>query len=217
MSYIYFPSCKLTAYLSESSKKIQDYLGEKYGMNITGCCRPNHNKLTEQDIAVYICNTCAAFIREDAPQAKAISVWEFLAEDDEFPWRDYHGEKMTVQDCWRVYDNRTQQDAIRKILERMNIEIVEIENNFEKTDFCGTSLLEALSPQNGEFAPIRFIENARDKFIPHSKEDQEKIMKEYCTQFTTDKVVCYCTACVQGVKLGGVKGIHLLDLMMNAN
>ncbi len=55
------------------------------------------------------------------PQIKSISVWEILDEDNDFPWPDYHDEAITVQDCWRTYDNRALQNAVRSILSRMNI------------------------------------------------------------------------------------------------
>lgn len=38
-------------------------------------------------------------------------------------------------------------------------------------------------------------------------------MQEHGKQFTTDKVVCYCTGCLHGLKLGGVNAVHLMDLI----
>lgn len=33
---------------------------------------------------------------------------------------------MTIQDCWRQYDNQAEQAAVRELLRRMNIEVVEM-------------------------------------------------------------------------------------------
>ncbi len=61
------------------------------------------NGVSDEDIAVYICPTWVAFLQEHSSQTKSISVWEILDEDNDFPWADYHGEVITVQDCWRAY------------------------------------------------------------------------------------------------------------------
>lgn len=213
MPYVYFPSCKYTACSPENSRSIQTYLSEKHGASVTGCCGPNHGNLAKEDTAVYVCNTCAAFLREGAPQAKSVSVWEILKDDADFPWPDYHGEKMALQDCWRVYDNRPQQDAVRGVLARMNIQVVEIADSFERTDFCGVSLLKPAPARYGQYAPIRFVEKATDKFHPHTEEEQKQSMEAHCKQFGTNKVVCYCTACLEGLKMGGANGLHLMELL----
>ncbi|WP_371362097.1 hypothetical protein SRRS_33380 [Sporomusa rhizae] len=213
MSMIYLPSCKFTAYSPEASKKIKNYLSENYDIQIGGCCRPFHKKLTNDDTVIYICNTCSAFCQEDSAAEKTISIWELLESDKHFPFPDYGHRKMAVQDCWRVYDNASQQKAVRKILQRMNIDIEELDEKYDKTRFCGVSLYESLPKQNGEFAPNRFIENAEGLFIPHTEKEQAALMKKHCDKINSNEVVCYCIACIKGINLGGKKGIHLLDLM----
>ena len=39
---------------------------------------------------------------------------------------DYVCERMTIQDCWRQYGNQAEQAAVRELLRRMNIEVVEM-------------------------------------------------------------------------------------------
>lgn len=213
MGMIYFPSCKFTAYSPESSRKTKQYLQDNYDVQIAGCCRPGHKSVTEKDTVIYICNTCAAFCRESTPAHNVLSIWELLLQDKKFPFLDHKGKAITLQDCWRTYDNRAQQEAVREILRLMNIEILEMEENYDQTKFCGTSLLEALSKQNGELAPQRFIKNADGFFTSHTPEEQETLMKNHCETIQTDEVVSYCVACVKGINLGGKQGIHLLDLL----
>lgn len=215
MSLIYFPGCKYTAHSPINNDKIQNYLKKRFDMHITGCCSTSMSGVSDEDIAVYICPTCGAFLQEHSPQIKSISVWEILDEDSDFSWPNYHGEVIAVQDCWRAYDNRALQNAVRSILSRMNIVTEEIEASYDKADYCGISLLKPYSPRYERFAPMRFIENAGDKFIPHTEEEQRVLMQKHCAQFKTDKVVCYCTGCLEGLSIGGVNGIHLMDLVMN--
>ena len=212
MSTIYYPSCKFTAMSPESSEKISDYLSREHGITIEGCCRPSHPHLTAQDTAITICNTCAAICSEDSP-AKIISLWEILDQDPNFKLPDFHQEAMTLQDCWRSYDRPDVQAHVRSLLRKMNVNIVELPENHEKTRFCGTSLYSPLPEANGKFAPRRFIENAEGLFIPHTEEEKKELMRQHCASITTDKVICYCVPCTKGIQLGGKQGIHLLDLI----
>jgi late competence protein required for DNA uptake (superfamily II DNA/RNA helicase) len=42
---------------------------------------------------------------------------------------------------------------------------------------------------------------------------QERFVCRYCSQFTTQTVVCYCHYCPEGLLQGGVDGRHLADLV----
>lgn len=214
MSYIYYPSCKFTNFSPESSKMISEYLAQKHGMVIEGCCRPNHRKMTVNDTSVCVCNTCAQICREDS-DAQVISLWEFLLRATDIKFPDMKHEKITLQDCWRCYDQRNTQNAVREILYKMNVEVIEMAENFEKTKFCGTTLYQPVPKENAEFAPKRFVEEAgkQNFFIAKTPDEQKQLMQEHCAQITTEKVVCYCVPCTQGICLGGKRGIHLLDMI----
>ena len=211
MRPIYFPGCKYTIHSRSGSQKIRNYLCSRHGLTPTGCCSVHLDRIKKGDTVVYVCPTCGTFIREYTPFAEAVSVWEVLENDEAFPWPDFRGEKMTVQDCWRVRDNRPLQNAVRHILKRMHIEVVEVEDAFEQTDFCGVSFFKPRALRYEKFAPHRFVDLAQDKFVVLPAEEQAKRMKTYCSRFTTEKVVCYCTGCLEGLCLGGVQGIHLMD------
>lgn len=213
MSTVYFPSCKFTEFSPESSRKITAYLARRYGMQIEGCCRPNHTKLTPEDRAYCVCNTCAAICEESSP-ADVHSIWELLQNDEEFPWPDYHGRTMALQDCWRCHDKPAEQDAVRVVLRKMNIHYIELAENREKNRFCGTSLYIPLHPENARFAPKRFVENGSGFFVPTSPEEQKKLMEAHCASIPCDEVVCYCVPCTKGIRLGGKTAHHLMDLAL---
>lgn len=44
-------------------------------------------------------------------------------------------------------------------------------------------------------------------------EEQVSHFKKHCEQIQTEKVVCYCKFCTDGINMGGKKGIHLLELL----
>lgn len=214
MAIFYFPSCKFKVGYPETSKKMAEYVNERFGMTITGCCRGNLEMLSEEDTAICICNTCAAFCDESSKASKVISILEIIANDKKFPFPDYKGEEITIQDCWRTYDKRSVQDAVRKLMQKMNVHVVELPENFEKTRYCGISLLQPLLAYFENFAPKRFIKDAPNElFLPHTDEEKMMQMRVHCAELTTDRVACYCKACADGLNLGGKKAVHMMELL----
>ncbi len=63
------------------------------------------------------------------------ALWQVIDQDSHCQFPDYQGEKMTVQDRWVAFEKRYVQDAVRSLLRKMNIEIVELEKNLEKLHF----------------------------------------------------------------------------------
>lgn len=213
MSTIYYPSCKFTAFSPESSAEISRILAKRYGYVIAGCCREAHTSMTADDTAVTVCNTCAAICSEDS-SAHVVSLWEILDADPDFPLPDFHGEAMTLQDCWRSCDRPGTQQAVRNLLKKMNVSVVEMKENRQNTRFCGATLYHPCPAPNARFAPNRFVQNAEGMFQPHTEEEIQALMEEHCAQITTDKVVCYCVPCTKGIRQGGKQGLHLLDMIL---
>lgn len=237
-NYIYVASCVFTREYPELSAKIQDYLIKNFNMPIMRCCVPKYKlkeftdsmpiwlqnrwnntpdflDVTKEQTVICVCHNCSAIFEEYRPNIKTISLWEFILNDENFKFPNYNNEKISLQDCWRSHDNFSEQKAVRSLLKKMNINIVELKNNHEKTQFCGDSLYKAAPPRNLKLAPKRFVENAKGKFIPHSFEERQKLMREYCSEIPTEKVIAYCHYCVNGLKLGGKQGIHLAELLFN--
>ncbi len=218
MATVYFPSCKFKAGYPCAAEKIQFYLNNHFHMNITDCCQKNLQFLTPEDTAVCICNTCAAFCEESSHAKKVISVWEIIANDETFPFPDYKGEHIALQDCWRTYDKPNVHNAIRTIMQKMNIEVIELPENREKSTFCGITLLRPAPPHYGKLAPKRFIEDAPvDLFQNHTPEDQSDIIKKHCEQIPAEKVACYCGACADGLRLGDKQPVHVMELLFNCS
>jgi len=207
----YYPSCKFIAVFPEISAKIEAYLAGRY--EVKGCCRADLASITSDDTSVYICNSCAAFFEESTSARKVISIWELIADDKNFPFPKYENKRMSVQDCWRTYDNATLQNAVRKILSSMNIDVAEQRDNREKTKFCGKSLYEPLPKGYETLAPKRLVKNAQGLFISRSEEEKTLLMKEHCDAIAANDAVCYCLACMNGINGGGKNGVHLAELV----
>ncbi len=233
---IYVASCVFTQNYPELSIQIQKYLEQRFNMQIIRCCVPNYKikefedsmpdwmrqqwknlpsyqEFSNENTMIYVCHNCSAILQETQPQIKLLSLWELILDDADFPFPDYHHEEMTIQDCWRSYDNRNEQEAVRSLLMKMNIDTVELEENYEKTQFCGISLYQPSPKRNLILAPERFVKNAEGKFFPHSDEEKLKLMHTYCRKIKTERVVAYCHYCVKGLKLGGKDAKHIAELL----
>lgn len=232
----YIAGCVFTRDYPELSKKIQKYIKNRYGYQIIRCCVPQYKVLEfenamqgkdadqwklithykefkDGDIMISICHNCSAIFEEQKPRIKRMSIWELILRDDDFKFPDYQQEQVTIQDCWRSKENYEEQEAVRQLMQKMNINIVEIEGNHDKTSFCGISLYQKQPLRNAKLAPRRFVEKAEGKFIPHADEEKKDLMQKYCSQFTTNKIIAYCHYCVAGLQAGGVGGIHLAELL----
>ena len=239
MTEYYIASCVFTSRFPELSIKIQDYVRSRFGLSVVRCCVPKYkinefeNKMPEgslreawaslPDSGVFqkgdriysLCHNCNNIIEEMHPDIHVHSLWELLDGDRSFPFPDFHGMKAAVQDCWRSRDRKAEQDAVRSLLRKMNICFVETEPNHENTDFCGVSLYRPQPPRNPKLAPKHYAEGAVGKFIPHTPEEQEQLMKEYCSRFTESKVICYCHYCLEGLLAGNADAYHIAQLLFS--
>ena len=213
MARVFFPSCKIKADFPAESEDVRRYLEEQHGVTTTGCCKPCRTQLTDADQAVVICNNCAAIVEESSAAPTLTYVWELIDQDTDFPFPDHSGMQATIQDCWAARERRSMQEAIRSLLRKMNIEIVELAENQEHTKFCGISLYQPQPARNPKLAPKRFLEGAKGLFQEHTQEEKKRLMEEHCAQIATDKVAAYCHYCLLGLNLGGKKGFHLARLL----
>lgn len=233
----YIASCVFTAQFPELSGRIQEYVREALGLSVVRCCVPRYRLRDFEDRMpegalrdcwralpdsgdfgpgdeVYsLCHNCNNIIEETRPGVTVRSLWELLDADAGFPLPEYRGMTATVQDCWRARDRRAEQDAVRSLLGKMHIECVETAPSREHADYCGASLYRPQPPRNPRLAPKHYVEGAQGLFQPHTEAEQAALMREHCRRYTTDKVVCCCHYCLEGLRLGGVEGIHQAQLM----
>ncbi len=235
-SEYYIASCVFSTQFPQHSSKIQAYITQRYSMATVRCCIPKYRlrdfeeKMPEEyrsqwkalpdcadfqegDTVYSLCHNCSNIVEETKKGVNILSLWELIASDERFIFPDYSGLRVTVQDCWRSKERLAEQHAVRKLLHKMGIECVELKDNFGQTDFCGASLYRPQPARNPKLSPQHYVENAKGKFLPHSPEEQKSIMENYCEQFTTEHVICYCHYCLEGLLLGGTKAQHIAHLL----
>ena len=214
MTSFFFPGCKNSAKNPVGMAALKEYLGERFGVVSCGCCSVDHVLPQAGDTALYQCPTCGLILAESSHAGSVRSVYELLLEDDRFPWPDLDGEEMTVQDCWRSRKNRGFLDAVRACLKKMNVRAVELENNYERADFCGPALYRGPNERYPRLAPKSLVDEWT--YPKLSEEEQRAKVLEHARCWTTEKILVTCCGCAQGVEMAGRTPVHLLDLVMSA-
>lgn len=233
----YVASCLFTARFPKTSLAIQRYIGNFPEIETVRCCLPNFRikENTDRipnagargswaalppsadfqagDTVWSLCHNCTNILDEQHPGLHAVSLWELIDRDPDFRFPDYGGMTVTLQDCWRSREQSAEQEAVRRLLERMNIVFLETAENRAQSEFCGSTLYREQPAKNAKFAPRHYVEQAQGKFLPHTQEEQVAIMRAHCSQYRTETVVCYCHYCLEGLLQGGVDGRHIAHFL----
>lgn len=205
---IYYPSCNFRKMLPHVEKAFQNYLRESHQMKITGCCLYTHKVLGE-NTALINCQACRENLNNSLDHPSIQSIWEFIDSDSNFVFPDFKHKKMHLIDCYRDREQKEVHKAVRNILKKMNIDIIELQYNKENANFCGVKHFEPIDEEN-----IKLLnEQKEDKLSHMDKEVQIALMKEYSKQLI-HPAVTYCNTCTQGIELAEKEVHHLLELLM---
>ncbi|SDL50115.1 hypothetical protein SAMN05660337_3119 [Maridesulfovibrio ferrireducens] len=191
---IYFnPGCALSIYKPEMETTILDFLNQNYKETSLHkiCCR-HDPQLEKESLIINVCAGCDKRFSSLYEGISTISLWEVLDSLDSFNFPDYHGLKMSVHDACPVRENAKVHQAVRNLLNKMNIEIIETEFNKSHSVCCG------------------------DDFYPKLAMDKiHKLMKKRADSMPCDDVCVYCVSCIKSLYIGGKTPRHLVDLLMN--
>lgn len=209
MNELYFPSCNFTKSSPEAARRLRAYLKER--MPVAGCCRTDALAYPPGSTALYFCQACRETLEARAPGALTPqNLFTYLIEDPAFPWPDYSGLTATIQDCWRDRHHPEIFDAVRIALQKMGVTIIEMEENREKSTFCGNLHFEPRTPRN-----IALLAPHQGTPLYELPEDiQSQLMAEQAAKLPCALAVTYCNRCTQGIRQGGGKAVHLMELAM---
>lgn len=98
------------------------------------------------NIKITNCAGCDRRYRELYNGISTVSLWEILAESNTFSFPDYNGMEMTVHDACPTRTETRVHSAIRMLLKKMNIKVVEPKNTGTKATCCGDSFYGAFNP-----------------------------------------------------------------------
>ena len=190
MEYVYAPGCALILYKPHLADRmhrvLNEHLGEMPRLDI--CCR-KHPELTRGTCVINTCPGCDRRYRSYYADSKTTSVWEVIAEGNWFKYPDYHGTRMSIQDACPTRSQPRVQEAIRKLLKKMNIEVIEPERTRMSTICCGDALY-----------PMRPLA------------DVHAMMRSRAAAMPEENVAVYCVSCIKSMAIGGKKPKYVVDL-----
>jgi len=188
---VFAPGCALMIYKPELAAKLHSVLNENLGKmdELMTCCHHNP-KFTKETEVINICPGCDKRYTNDYQNSTTISLWEILAESEFFTFPDYKGKRMSIIDACPTREKEKVQNAIREIIHKMNITLVEPKHTKTKSTCCGDSFYGVIS-----------VEKVKEQMIKRTAEMPE------------DDVVVYCVSCIKSIYNGGKKPYYLLDLL----
>lgn len=191
MKQVYSPGCAFMAYKPELTEKVLEFLNSNTGYipEYVICCK-HEPDLESSTQVINTCPGCDRRYRELYNGISTISLWEILAESKTFPFPDYNGAEMTIHDACPTRTEERVHSAIRKLLDRMNIKIIEPHNTRTKAICCGDSFYGTLP-----------VEQVKEQ------------MKKRSNEMPCENVVVYCVSCIKSMHIGGKKPRYIIDLL----
>lgn len=191
MKYIYAPGCALMSYKPHLADKLKEIADQKYGQTETllACCF-NKPDLEPGTCIITPCATCAQNYVKGFPECTSSFFLSELADSEDFPFPDYGGVSMSIQDTCTAKTQPEVMDAIRKLLKRMNINLVEPAFSGKKSKCCGQIFYGKLST---------------DKV--------EDLMTKRAEEMPCEDVVVYCASCIMSMTVGGKRPRYIVDLL----
>lgn len=191
MNKVFAPGCALMLYKPHLAEKLNSFLNDEFeGIKMLTTCCKHEPKLEVKTEVINICPGCDKRFKNDYPITTTISLWEILAESKSFPFPDYGGKIMSINDACPTREVSVIQDAVRIILKRMNIIVVEPEKTRNKGVCCGDTFYGALP-----------VENVKE------------LMKKRASEMPVEDVAVYCISCTKSMFIGGKKPHYLIDLL----
>lgn len=191
---IYFnPGCALSIYKPEMQDRILAILNEHYGNIVMHniCCR-HDPKLEAGSLIINVCAGCDRRFSNLYEGISTISLWEVLDNLEGFKFNDYTGLTMSIHDACPIRNKPQVHQAIRSLLKKMNIEIVEAKFHGKYSRCCGDDFYNKIP-----------LEQVHDK------------MKQRASSMPLDDVCVYCVSCIKSMHIGGKKPHYIIDLLFN--
>ena len=194
MDQCYFnPGCALNLCNPESGHKILAMLNQYFGpVKMHSTCCHHDPQLPHGATIINNCAGCDRRFRSLYEGIRTISLWEVLDSVKNLPLPDHSGLTVSVHDSCSYRPKPQVHEAVRGILRKMKMEIVEATFSGTKSICCGDN-----------FYPLLPIEKVME------------LQKKRASQMPCQDVVVYCGSCIQSMATGGKTPHHMVDLVLN--
>ena len=215
---VFFPGCSLTASRPDLVIKAYEYLIDRLpgtGIMINCCGRPTEamgdmdsfndyysrvqQSFDNEEVqeVVVACLNCFKTLSKNSPNLKVVTLWQLIPrlgipEDKLGLWED-NKNTFSIHDPCPTREDSDIHSSIREITMALKLRIVEMKYSREQTLCCGSGGM--LGVTNRGLALGQ--------------------MKKRAQQATGDYILTYCQECVDSMRLGGKRSLHILDLLFS--
>ena len=186
------PGCAMSLYKPEAVEEILHLLNRRFlpTQLHTTCCRHDPN-LPAGATIINNCAGCDRRFRSLYDGIQTISLWEVLDAIPALPLPTYDGMQLSVHDSCSFRKKPQVHAAVRSLLDKMHIEVVESPFSGTKSICCG------------------------DNFYGHIPlEEVHAFQKKRASQMPCQDVAVYCVSCIKSMHIGGKTPHHMLDLLI---
>lgn len=187
------PGCALSIYKPEIENKILKILNKSYGeVELHKICCRHAPQLKAGSLIINVCAGCDRRFRSLYEGISTISLWEVLDKLDTFQYPNYKGLELSVHDPCPIREKPQTHEAVRNLLKKMNINVIETKFSGTRSICCGD-----------DFYPKISVEKVHEK------------MKKRAKSMPCNEVCVYCVSCIKSMHIGGKKPRYLIDLLMD--
>lgn len=195
---VFSPGCALFLYKPGLARKLWEALKNEPGFTdvplYDRCCHHKPESLPPGTRVINVCSGCDRRYRSLYDGISTKSLWEVLAGSEIFPFPDYGGAEISIHDTCPTRTQERVTSAVRTLLGRMGLKVVEPADTKEKGVCCGDSFYKAIP-------------------TPEVME----LMKKRASAMPCDEVAVYCVSCVKSFYNGGKKPRYIADLLFGEN
>lgn len=186
------PGCALNMENPQAAQKLLALLNAHFGPVEfhTTCCHHDPG-LPAGSTVINNCAGCDRRFRSLYPGVNTISIWEVLDSVETLPLPRYEGLTVSVHDSCSYRPKPQVHAAVRSLLKRMGIHIVESAFSGTNSVCCGDNFY--------GYVPVGRV---RD------------FQKKRAEQMPCPDVVVYCVSCVKSMAYGGKVPHHMADLVL---
>ena len=186
------PGCAMSLYKPEAVEEILHLLNRRFlpTQLHTTCCR-HEPELPAGATIINNCAGCDRRFRSLYDGIQTISLWEVLDAIPALPLPTYDGMQLSVHDSCSFRKKPQVHAAVRSLLDKMHIEVVESPYSGTKSICCG------------------------DNFYGHIPlEEVHAFQKKRASQMPCQDVAVYCVSCIKSMHIGGKTPHHMMDLVL---
>ena len=186
------PGCAMSLYKPEAVEEVLHLLNRRFlpTQLHTTCCR-HEPELPAGATIINNCAGCDRRFRSLYDGIQTISLWEVLDAIPALPLPTYDGMQLSVHDSCSFRKKPQVHAAVRSLLDKMHIEVVESPYSGTKSICCG------------------------DNFYGHIPlEEVHAFQKKRASQMPCQDVAVYCVSCIKSMHIGGKTPHHMMDLVL---